>query len=85
MVFCKTNEKRSISSKVHFMKLMLTENFFVQDTLILQSCTKEKATLMHFLLMPTLKPLFHFCITFMKKSTVIQFSWRTFKHMWPPC
>lgn len=49
MVFSKTNEKRSISSKVRFMKLMLREISFVQDTLILESCTKEKAkTLMHF-------------------------------------
>lgn len=37
MAFSKPNEKCSISIKVSFfLKLVLPENFFVQDTLILQ-------------------------------------------------
>lgn len=45
LVFSKTNEKHSVSSKDCFLQLALMENVL----LVLQSCTNEKATtLMHF-------------------------------------
>lgn len=81
MVFSKTNEKHSISSKVCFMKLMLTENFFVQDTFILQSCTKKKSKKTNALLTyANFKATFPLLYYFYEKKHCYRFFWHTFKH-----
>lgn len=76
MVFSKTNKKRSIKQQGLFYETKADGKFLCSRHLHSAKLHYRKSNTNA--LMPTLKPLFHFCIIFMKKKhCVIQFSWHT--------